>query len=291
MTRQKRPMAQCSPARFALLLSLLLVSGCSPSSPEPDPTALYATAYIATLTAMPSNTPPPSATAPVTATETAPPSNTPSPSSTPGPSPTPTMRPLPEGDPRQGLDLNNPHYSDGFNIAFTWVGPYGEHAANVWKEDHLEAVDYLTDGYVWWSTTNALGGNIYAEISATIGECEGKDSAGFGIRITPETYDGGYSLEVSCDGHYRLRRFLPGNVTTLIDWTKAAQIMQGPEATNRIGLLSRGADLHVVINDVALETIQDATFYSGNFALFANALETAGLKVSFDDFAFWYLNP
>lgn len=291
MKKQQLSMTLRCIVQLAPLLVLVSLAACSTSSPEPDATALYATEYVATLTAMPSNTPPPSATSPSTPTETPPPSNTPAPTPTSGPSPTPTMRPLPEGDPRQGLDLNNPHYLDPFDVAFTWVGPYGEHAANVWKENHLEAVDYLTDGYVWWSTTNYLGGNVYAEVSTTIGECKGKDAAGMGIRITPDTYDGGYSLEVSCDGQYRLRRFSPGNITTLIDWTEAAQIVKGPEATNRIGLLGQGASLHVVINDVALDSVQDTTFYAGNFALFANALETAGVKVVFDDFALWYLNP
>ena len=102
------------------------------------------------------------------------------------------------------------------------------------KDGYLEAIDYLTDNYVWWSTTVPEGRDVYVETTAELFSCSGKDSAGIGLRISGESYDSGYTLEVSCDGHYRVRKFSTSAVEPLIDWTFSSEIVQGPNASNVI---------------------------------------------------------
>jgi hypothetical protein len=177
---------------------------------------------------------------------------------------------------------------DNFSIGTTWGGPYNEAAANLIKDGYLEAVDYLADAYVWWSTTVPEGRDVYVEVTANIPSCSGKDSAGLGLRIGGDQFDSGYTLEVSCDGHYRVRKFSAGAIDTLIDWTFSAEITQGPDASNLIGFVARGNGLHVSINRDIVGSTEDFSYYKGTFALFSNALETPGLTVHFDEFNLWY---
>jgi hypothetical protein len=271
---------------------VVMIFGCtltSCSGPvNTTPVDEIATAVAATLTAQPTRTPLPTATSIPSPTPILPPTPTPSQTPTPGPSPTATAPPLPPGDPRDGLNLSLPDYKDSFDINTTWGGPNHEAAANMIKDGYLEAIDNLTDTYVWWSTTLQGGSNIYAEVTAEILSCSGKDSAGLGVRIKEDSFDSGYALEVSCDGYYRLRKFSGGLVETLIDWTFSNEIIQGPNASNIIGLVARGSKLHATINRVVVGSTEDFSYYSGTFALFANALETPGLTVRFDDFELWY---
>jgi hypothetical protein len=246
------------------------------------------TSVAATLTAHPTSTPPPSATPIPSSTQILPPTPLPSDTPTPGPSPTVTAPPLPAGDPRSGLNLSQPDYVDDFSVHTTWGGPNNEAAANIIKDGYLQAIDYLTDTYVWWSTTVPNGSNVYVEVTAEISACKGKDAAGLGLRIGGESHDSGYILEVSCDGHYRLRKFSAGIAETLIDWTFSTEITQGPNTSNIIGLVARGSELHISINRTIVDSTEDFSYFSGTFALFANAIETPGLAVRFIEFELWY---
>jgi hypothetical protein len=264
--------------------SLTSCSALASTTPVDD----IATAVAATLTAQPTRTTLPTATSIPSPTSILPPTPTASHTPTPGPSPTATAPPLPPGDPREGLNLSLPDYKDSFDTNTTWGGPNHEAAVNMIKDGYLEAIDNLTDTYVWWSTTLQQGSNIYAEVTAEILSCSGKDSAGLGVRIQGEFYDSGYTLEVSCDGYYRLRKFSSGVVETLIDWTFSNEIIQGPNASNVIGLVARSSELHATINRTVVGSTEDYSYYSGTFALYANALETPGLTVRFDEFELWY---
>jgi len=270
-----------------LLATGTLLISCAGSATA-TPVDHVATAVAATLTAYPTRTPPPTVTSIPSPTQDLPPTPTASGTPTPGPSPTPTAPPLPVGDPRTGLNLSLPDYRDKFNNTTTWGGPNNEAARNLIKDGYLEATDYLTDTYVWWSTTVPEGRDIYVEVSANISSCTGKDSAGLGLRIGGNQYDSGYTLEVSCDGHFRVRSFSGGAVATLIEWTPSPEILQGPNTTNKLGFVARANSLHVVINRAVVGSTEDFSFYSGTFALFSNALETPGLTVKFDDFELWY---
>ena len=268
-------------------LIILQLSACTVETTLPASNQIE-TSVAATLMSIPTWTSPPSATLPVAATATPPATSSATEMPTSGPSPTPSPPPLPEGDPRTGLNLSVPHYRDGFNQSTTWGGPNSEAALNMIRDGQLFAIDYLTDSYIWWSTPLVQGSNFYVEVTAISAACYGKDAAGLGIRIGGESLNSGYTLEISCDGHYRLRKFNNGLVDTLREWTPSPEILQGPNATNRIGMAARGSLLHVSINREIIDEVEDFTYYNGTFALYANAAETAGLTITFDDFEIWY---
>jgi hypothetical protein len=248
----------------------------------------------ATLTAAPtlpsSITPPPSPTTLPSATQAVPPTETPTETPTPGGSPSPTPPPLAPDDPRTGLNLAAPDYTDNFSLAYKWVGPDDPGSAtNETESGRLSATDNKADGYIWWSTTDQQAGDSYAEVSATVGTCSGKDAAGFSVRVNGSSFDQAYALEFSCEGSFRLRRFISNAAPEiLIEWTASPEITQGPNVTNRMGLLAKSSELYVFANGKLIGQVEDTSYASGTFGLYASAVDSATLTVTFDDFAAWY---
>jgi len=276
-----------------VVLTSVILTGCNRPAQEPPPNVL-ATQVAATLTAAPtlpaSITPPPRPTGVPSATLAAAPTAIPTETPTPGGSPSPTAPPLAPDDPRTGLNLSVPEYQDDFTVAYKWVGPEDpESATNLMESGHLQATDHKADGYIWWSTTDQQAGDVYAEVTAVVGACSGKDSAGLSVRVNGTSFDQAYALEFSCDGSLRLRRFISNTAPeTLLEWTASPEIVKGPNATNRMGLLAKGSKLYVFANGKLVGQAEDAAYSSGTFGLYASAADSSAVSVTFDDFAAWY---
>ncbi|UCF60264.1 MAG: hypothetical protein JSV37_10915 [Anaerolineaceae bacterium] len=270
------------------LLTSLTLAACTRPAKEPplDRTATMEAATLAAETALPaSRTPPPSASPIITPSAIS--SETPPPSE--GPSPTaPELEP---DDPRYGLNLASPDYHDNFSSQTTWSGPNFAGAVNMWDDGRHSATDNFADQYIWWSTTKDEldTDNLYAEITVEMGDCSGKDGYGFAVRVSGEMRNSGYTLEFACDGSYRLRKLIAGSVATLIDWTPSEIIQRGPDSVNRMGFLADGNQLNIFANGEVLDQVEDSDLISGNFGLYANAANTPGLTVYFDNFSLWYL--
>ncbi len=272
--------------RYLLLTTLLILTACTRPAPVGEPPQEAQDSVVPPQITFPTNTPPPTGTAIVTPS--------PSPSETPTEEPTiiPTAIPLEEDDPRFGLNLSAPDYRDGFNSDVTWVGPSFEGAANITTGGVHRATDYLADSFLWWSTTipDIDAGNVYVEITAEARDCSGKDAYGLAVRVEPDNRDSGYMLEFSCDGAFRLRKLFAGRIQALIDWSPSPAI-DNDDGINTMGFLAVGNQLSVFANGELLGQAEDATFFSGNYGLYANAQVTPGMTVEFDDFKLWYVSP
>jgi len=285
----------CSIAvRGAATLFAFLLASCNRPAAEPPPN-LLATSVAATLTAQPvaiaTSTPPPASPAP-TATSGSPPTE--SPTETEATPPTPSPIPLSPDDPRAGLNLSAPDIRDDFSQPLWYVYSDPATANFAYENNRFSATDNLADGFLPWTTTGPEAADLYVEVSAEVGGCSGKDAYGLGIRIGGEGLNRGYTLEISCDGAYRLRRFVSEELPViLLDWTPAAALVSGPQATNRIGLLAQGEQFQVFANGelVSAQAIEDDNYSSGILSLFASAAQTPGLTVHFDDLALWFLSP
>jgi hypothetical protein len=285
-----------APLQLALPILLLLLPACNRPAGEPPPDNL-ATYVVATLTAQPLvlNTPVPTWTLGppfTTDTATAKPSETPEPTEEVTPSATPI--PLDPDDPRFGLNLSSPDLSDDFAVPGTWFQYDIEDATFQWEDGRLRATDNKVDGRLWWSAGGLQLDDVYAEVTVEVGDCSGRDAYGMAVRVGGENFDRGYTLEVTCDGQYRVRKFISEAApATLTDWTPATAIVKGPDATNRLGILSVGDELHFVVNGTVLETqpVVDGEYTGGTIGLFASAAQTAGLTAYFDNFALWYASP
>ncbi|MEA1977689.1 MAG: hypothetical protein U9N80_07290 [Chloroflexota bacterium] len=210
--------------------------------------------------------------------------------------PTPTPFALSgEDDPRAILDLLNPFHFDYFDSPDNWFDYDSEgFAAYFVQGSKLQAKDYdPVNTAVYWSFSAQQSGNLYAEISATNGDCIGRDAVGFAVRIDPEQSPSGYALEIACDGAWRFLRFHPGGqpTVTLIDWTASDTIHQGLGATNRMGIWAYQGKFHLFINGFHVDEYYDSSYpwSYGVFAAYVRAAQTYDLTAEFDDFSFWHI--
>jgi hypothetical protein len=192
------------------------------------------------------------------------------------------------------LNLSAPDIRDDFSQPLWYIYSDPATANFAYENNRFSATDNLADGFLPWSTTAREAADLYVEVTAEVGSCSGKDGYGLGIRVGGQNFDQGYTLEISCDGSYRLRRFVSEELPViLLNWTPAAALVSGPQATNRIGLLAQGDQIHAFANGELLSTqaIEDDSYSSGILSLFASAAQTPGLNVHFDDLALWFLSP
>jgi len=209
------------------------------------------------------------------------------------PTPTP-FHVLDEEDVRAELDLTSPDYFDYFTEDFhwfTWGDP--EKATYRYVDDMLEGTDHEPEEYYnWWSYSDRFSGNVYAEVSATNGDCIDKDAVGFVIRVDQDKAAGGYALEVSCDGFWRVVRHRIGKTREImLDWQESDVIETGKGATNRLGIWGYQPNFEFFINGVKVGEANDPnySYTRGIFALYVHALYTYDLTATFDDFAYWEL--
>ncbi len=209
--------------------------------------------------------------------------------------PTPTGFGVPEEDLRSHLDLADPSHVDTFDDPKTWFNYDTPGRAAYWVTDgQLFGLDYEPEEvYIWETYTDTASGNVYAEVSATNGNCVGRDSMGMVIRVDRDAGAGGYSFEISCDGAWRFRlQQIGGDQVEFIDWTDSEAIHTGPGAANRLGLWGYQARFHFYVNGQEVGEYWDVNYrYSyGTFALYTRASQTYDLTGTFDDFAYWNID-
>ena len=206
----------------------------------------------------------------------------------------PTPPAFPEEDVRSGLDLSSPDYFNTFMTSSDWyLYDIEDSAAYRIEDGHLIGTDYVPEEtFTWWSWLGRQSGNVYAEVSVTNGDCIGRDSVGMAVRVDEESAMGGYGLEISCDGFWRLRLHHESkSPRDLAEWSHSEMINTGLGATNRLGLMAFQGNFVVFINDQLVGTVAHPDYNRsfGNFALYVRASQTYDLTATFDDFAFWHV--
>jgi hypothetical protein len=208
--------------------------------------------------------------------------------------PTVTTTPfsVPQDDIRSILDLAHPDHVDGFDHPNAWFSYDTPGRAAYWVSDgKLSGLDYEPDEiYVWETYTDTASGNVYAEVSATNGDCIEHDSLGMVIRVDRSAAAGGYSIEVSCDVAWRFRLHQIGaDQIDLVEWTRSDAIHTGPGAVNRLGLWGYQARFRLYVNGEEVGEYWDTRYRHsyGTFALYTRASQTYDLTGTFDDFAYW----
>jgi hypothetical protein len=199
--------------------------------------------------------------------------------------------PISEDDPRSLLDLNIPFETSSFDEP-VWYEYDTENATYELKDGQLIGVDHEPEERnTYYSETRIREiANVYVEVSATNGDCIGKDSVGVVIRIDADSLPSGYTFEISCDGSYRLRNLHSSpQKGTLINWTPSDVINSGAFATNRIGFWGYWGKFYLFVNNQLIDETFDSSYSAGGdgFAVFVRASQTFDLSATFDDFAIW----
>ncbi len=195
-------------------------------------------------------------------------------------------------DPRSLLDLSNPDHYDFFDDPTTWFRyDDPDYASYAIADGQMTGIDYVAgDRPIYWSYTSFPSGNVYAEVSATLGDCFGRDAVGFVIRVQPEQTPSGYAMEVSCDGAWRLRRLRQDQTPfEMVDWTSDERIQTGPDGTNRLGIWGYRGEFVLFLNGEQVGAALDSgyTYSLGYFAVYVQSQEAYPLTATFDDFSYW----
>ena len=206
----------------------------------------------------------------------------------------PTRVPPPEEDARAQLDLDNPDFTDSFDGPNGW-NQYDVESSGAYRveDGELIGIDYVPEEkFTWWSILNRQSGNVYAEVSATNGNCIEKDTVGIVIRVDEEAGASGYGFEVSCDGNWRIRLHRETkSPRALNDWSPSETILTGAGATNRLGIMGYRDRFYLFINDQPVGIITDPEYSRsfGYFSLYVRASQTYNLGAKFDDFSYWHI--
>jgi hypothetical protein len=259
-------------AQLTEVASTLVPAETGGSPPEATQTAVIASS---TESSAPTSPPP-------TATE---PASSPTMTATSPPPPTPT---LDADDPKAGLgDLD---FFDDFSSGESWPLYTDDHVSFQVKDSDLVMTAFNPDKYNGWMLTWPVISDYYLEMTTKTQQCSGKDTYGNMVRAvkTDQGYIG-YLYNISCDGHYSLRRWNGEQYVSLVDWTPSDQINSGSNQTNRLGLMLDGNQFTFYANGKQIGQFQDDTHREGRFGVVIGSANTPDLKVNVDEIAVWNL--
>jgi hypothetical protein len=259
-------------AQLTEVASTLVPTETGGSPPEATQTAVIASS---TESSAPTSPPP-------TATE---PASSPTMTATSPPPPTPT---LDADDPKAGL--GDPDFSDDFSSGESWPLYTDDHVSFQVKDSDLVMTAFNPDKYNGWMLTWPVISDYYLEMTTKTQQCSGKDTYGNMVRAvkTDQGYIG-YLYNISCDGHYSLRRWNGEQYVSLVDWTPSDQINSGSNQTNRLGLMLDDNQFTFYANGKQIGQFQDDTHREGRFGVVIGSANTPDLKVNVDEIAVWNL--
>lgn len=135
-------------------------------------------------------------------------------------------------------------------------------------------------------------GNFYAEVTANLVLCRGRDQYGMVFRAGPG--DNYYRYTISCDGQVRLDRGRSGSVTPLLDWQPSADAPFGSPARLRLGVWAVGSEMRFFIDNRLQFSLRDPILQAGSFGFFAHASGATPVTVTYSDlevYSVFYLSP
>lgn len=283
---------------FILLVTALVLSGCSLPSFQPEPTVNYiGTQVSAALTAFPSITPQPL------------PTFTPEPINTPEITPTPTSESTsipptvtsipPENtptsnisDPAQALGL--PDWKDPMDNGTNWgldSSGYSDDNTSIKIESgHMIFASQTAISWLGWRLGGHQVKDAYIEANITTNSCAGNDTYGLILRAPDYTSGQGYYFKVTCDGQYGLSVTNEAGSSELQPLTSNPAILSGSNQNNRIGIWLEGSQIKLYSNGILLAELSDSTISaSGHIGFFITGKQTPGFSYSVDEISTWTL--
>lgn len=139
--------------------------------------------------------------------------------------------------------------------------------------------------WIGWSAGEITTTDFLLEVDTQY--VDGPTDAEYGVIFRQVDADNYYFFAISRSGSYGLWRLEDGEWQTLVEWTQTDAIDISEDALNRLGVLAEGAQLTLLVNDVALTQLEDETFASGKVALALGTFDEAGAEVAFDNLDIW----
>jgi len=187
------------------------------------------------------------------------------------------------------LDLGPADWTDPFTNASNW---FLLNSGNIqWKvEDGALVMTALSAGgnEQWGLSNRPALEDFYLEATFRTGKtCSGLDRYGFLFRAPDPNK--GYVLGVSCDGRYRLYKWDGQTYNPLQEWKSDANLLSGPDKTNKIGVWAKGNKISIYLNGVKVAEFTDGAYVKGEFGLLLGSTNTNNFEVFVEEIAYWVL--
>ncbi|MBA4380317.1 MAG: hypothetical protein C0393_06535 [Anaerolinea sp.] len=216
------------------------------------------------------------------------------PTETPTPFPTQAVIPTPEGRPGLGEVL----FIDNFDQPEFWNTAVSNTASAIIDSNRLTlAVNQprlavVSDNECFALRKEPRLGDFYAEMSADLSLCRGKDQYGLLLRVLSNgDY---YRYAVNCAGQVRLERVRSGQPYPLQDWLPSGDAPPGAPAEVKMGVWAVGSEMRFFLNDRHQFTVRDPLFKQGTLGVFVKSEGASPVTVSFSElivYAVTYASP
>ncbi len=204
---------------------------------------------------------------------------------TPDATPTPVAEPVDVTDRLAEIKADDPTTSDDFRRDNdTWNLEPDEDATFFYRGRTFH-IKVDAPEWIGWSAGEITTTDFLLEVDTQY--VDGPADAEYGVIFRQVDADNYYFFAISRSGSYGLWRLEDGEWTTMVEWTQTDAIDISEDALNRLGILAEGAQLTLLVNDVALTQLEDETFASGKVALALGTFEEAGAEVAFDNLDIW----
>jgi hypothetical protein len=188
------------------------------------------------------------------------------------------------------LNLGPADWTDTFTNGANWFLLNSGNVTWEVEDGSLVMTALSAGGNEQWGLSNrpALT-DFYLEATFRTGDaCSGLDRYGFLFRA-PDA-NKGYVLGISCDGRYRLYKWDGQTYSPLQEWKNDANLLTGPDKTNKIGVWAEGDTLRVYLNGVKVAEFTDSAYDEGEFGLLIGSTNTNNFEVFVEEIAYWTLD-
>jgi hypothetical protein len=222
--------------------------------------------------------------------ESIPPTETPTPTETPPPtltivwfppSATPTLlafpsyTPTPEMSPGIGAMI----LSDNFSDSSVWDTAASDQGSAAISRNRLTLA--VQPGVYLQSMRRDLTlSNFYAEITARPSLCRNGDSYGIIVRSTGSSF---YRFILSCNSQVRAERISGGVRLPIQEPVPSGDAPPGAPGEVVIGIWAVGSEMRLFLNGRFQFSVNERTFPSGAFGVFARAVGDTPMSVTFSD--------
>lgn len=165
-----------------------------------------------------------------------------------------------------------------------WV-TYSRAGATVEITDGALQISTSQPGQIWWSNP----GKSFDDqiITAEARQVEGPDDNAYGLICRYQNEENFYLFLISGDGYYAIGKYQTGSaevqyLTADQQFQPSDAINQG-NATNRIEASCIGNELSLAVNGLALATVTDPTFVTGDIGVAASTLQPGTSLIEFDN--------
>ncbi len=204
------------------------------------------------------------------------------------PIPTQIVVPTPEGHP----GLREVLFSDNFDEPELWDTAVSNTASALVESNRLTLAISKPGIAILSLRKEPVLRDFYAEITASLSLCRGKDQYGLLVRV--QSGSDYYRYVVNCASQVRLERVRSSQPYPVQDWLPSGDAPPGSPGEVKLGVWAVGSEMRFFLNDRYQFTVRDPLFWQGMLGVFAQSAGNDPVTASFSNlvvYAVSYASP